>query len=281
METKKHEHKIYNSAECCVFRKTKDLYGGLSNMASGFPLKVNGYLILSTEALYQACRFPHLPNVQEKIIKEKSPMSAKMVGKPHRKDSRPDWDDARIKIMRWCLRVKLAQNFLEFGKLLESTFDKPIVEDSSKDDFWGAIRVKQDKDVLIGTNALGRLLMELRQFYNEKRYSYDLFVVEPLNISEFKLFGHIVDTIDERENFITMLKKSVKYREVEILKSWSPKEMEYPNIDSKPSSVNEGEIKKEKHELKDKILTKKTEKTKKIKTKKKKSKFERQATLPF
>lgn len=158
MESKKHEHKIYKANECCIFRKTKELYGGLSNMASGFPLKVNGVQILTSEAMYQAWRFPHLQDIQDKIIKEKSPMSAKMVGKPYRSISRADWDDTRIRIMRWCLRVKLAQNFFEFGKLLESTFDTPIVEDSSKDDFWGAIRDKHDENILKGTNALGDCL---------------------------------------------------------------------------------------------------------------------------
>lgn len=214
MEKNKHQYKIYNATDSCIFRKTKELYGGLSNMASGFPLKVNGVHILTSEAIYQACRFPHLPDVQEKIIKEKSPMSAKMVGKPHRRNSRPDWDDTRIKIMRWCLRVKLAQNFIEFGKLLESTFDKPIVEDSSRDDFWGAIRDKQDHNILTGTNALGTLLMELRQFYNEKRYSYEMFVVEPLNIPDFKFLGQNIETIDERESFILKMKKSTRFNEV-------------------------------------------------------------------
>jgi type I restriction enzyme S subunit len=277
METKKHEHKIYKATESCIFRKTKELYGGLSNMASGFPLKVNGVHILTSEAIYQACRFPHLPDVQEKIIKEKSPMSAKMVGKPHRSNSRLDWDDTRIKIMRWCLKVKLAQNFFEFGKLLESTFDKPIVEDSSKDDFWGAIKDKQDENTLIGTNALGRLLMELRQFYNEKRYSYEMFVVEPLNIPEFKLFGQDIDTIDERESFISTIKKSTRYFEVENLKTWTPKEKEYSKAENKQTIVSEPKIKQENKE-REKIPKKKPTKSK---PPKKKNNHEGQATLPF
>lgn len=277
METKKHEHKIYNATESCIFRKTKELYGGLSNMASGFPLKVNGVHILTSEAIYQACRFPHLTDVQEKIIKEKSPMSAKMVGKPFRINSRVDWDDTRIKIMRWCLRVKLAQNFIEFGKLLESTFDKPIVEDSSKDDFWGAIRDKQDENLLRGTNALGRLLMELRQFYNEKRYSYEMFVVEPLNIPDFKLFGQDIDTIDERESFISTIKKSTRYFEVENLKTWTPKEKEYPKVENEQTIVSEPEIKQEDKEQV-KITKKKTTKSKSTKAK---NNHEGQATLPF
>jgi ribA/ribD-fused uncharacterized protein len=278
METKKHEHKVYNANECCVFRKTKELYGGLSNMASGFPLKVNGVHILTSEAIYQACRFPHLPDIQGKIIKEKSPMSAKMVGKPYRNNSREDWDDTRIKIMRWCLKVKLAQNFFEFGKLLESTFDKPIVEDSSKDDFWGAIRDKQDENILNGTNALGRLLMELRQFYNEKRYSYEMFVVEPLNISNFTLFGQIIDTIDERETFISAINKSTRYFEIENLKNWTPKEKEYFKIESEQPIVSEPTFEEGK---KDKEINTSKNKTTKSKSTKKKNKYEGQATLPF
>jgi ribA/ribD-fused uncharacterized protein len=209
--TRKHEVKIYNANECCVFRKTKEQYGGLSNMASGFPIVVNRVKILSSEALYQACRFPHLTEIQKKIIAERSPMTAKMVGKPFRSDSRNDWDEIRIKIMRWCLRVKLAQNFVEFGRLLETTSEKPIVEDSSKDDFWGAIRKKENENILEGVNALGRLLMELRQFYNEKRYSYEMFVVEPLPIPDFKLFGQEIGCIDERQNFIFAFKVATNF----------------------------------------------------------------------
>lgn len=278
MDTKKHEHKLYNANECCVFRKTKELYGGLSNMASGFPLKVNGVQILTSEAIYQACRFPHLPDIQEKIIKEKSPMSAKMVGKPYRSNSRADWDDTRIKIMRWCLRVKLAQNFFEFGKLLESTSDRPIVEDSSKDDFWGAIRDKQDESILKGTNALGRLLMELRQSYNEKRYSYEMFVVEPLNIPNFILFGQQIVTIDERESFISIIKKSTRYFEIENLKTWTPKEREYSKVETEHTIVSEPKTEMEKKEQVEKITKKKTIKSKSTKTK---NNYEGQVTLPF
>ncbi|MEP0861182.1 MAG: NADAR family protein [Ignavibacterium sp.] len=278
METKKHEHKVYYANECCVFGKTKELYGGLSNMASGFPLKVNGIHILTSEALYQACRFPHLPDIQEKIIKEKSPMSAKMVSKPYRNNTREDWDVTRINIMRWCLKVKLAQNFFKFGKLLESTFDKPIVEDSSKDDFWGAIRDKQNEYILKGTNALGRLLMELRQFYNEKRYSYEMFVVEPLNIPNFTLFGQKIDTIDERETFISAIKKSTRYFEIENLKNWTTKEKEYSKIESEQPILSEPTFEEGKTDKEANTSKKKTKKSKSAKTK---NKYEGQTTLPF
>jgi len=115
------EKRNYNRHECIVFRKTREDYGGLSNMAGGYPLLVNDVRILTSEALYQACRFPHLPEVQRLIIEQKSPMAAKMKSKSHRKNSREDWDKVRVTVMRWCLHVKLAQNRNTFGALLRST----------------------------------------------------------------------------------------------------------------------------------------------------------------
>lgn len=155
------DFRSYGRKNSVVFRKTNEQFGGLSNMAPGFLLEVNGIRILTSEALYQACRFPHKPEVQRLLIQEGSPMTAKMKSKPHRKDTRPDWDKVRVNIMRWCLRVKLAQNWQKFGDLLLATSDRSIVEESPKDDFWGAKAV--DDETLVGVNALGRLLMELRE----------------------------------------------------------------------------------------------------------------------
>jgi len=151
----------YDRSTSVVFLKTKEAFGGLSNMAGGFPIRVNGIRVLTSEALYQACRFPHRPEIQRLIIEQTSPMTAKMKGKPHRDDTRPDWDSVRVRIMRWCLRAKLVQNLGEFSRLLLATGTRPIVEESRKDDFWGA---KPDETGgLLGQNVLGRLLMELRE----------------------------------------------------------------------------------------------------------------------
>lgn len=207
MENLKDKERIYNASEIAFFKKTKEAFGGLSNMAAGFPLEINGTSILTSEALYQACRFPHLPDVQRMIINEKSPMTAKMVGKPYRSQSREDFEEVKVNIMRWCLRVKLAQNFTEFSKLLMSTGNKPIVEDSHKDTFWGAVRDKKDENILRGVNALGRLLMELRQQYIENPFSVKLVYVEPLKIPNFKLFGEHIGIVDERERFLNLISK--------------------------------------------------------------------------
>ena len=201
-----HGIRTYNRSESAVFLKTRERYGGLSNMAGGFPLVVNHVKIRSSEALYQACRFPHLSDLQRVIIAQKSPMTAKMKGKPHRSNSRPDWDAVRIKIMRWCLQVKLAQNWDSFSALLLETGDMPIVEHSRRDDFWGAKPV--DGETLIGTNALGRLLMELRERVKGEPKA-DLQYVGPLPIPDFLLYGHPVEPIGSRPNAQAWIQSSL------------------------------------------------------------------------
>jgi len=231
METFNHKYgeKTYNLSEVCAFKKTKELFGGLSNMAAGFPLVINGVHILTSEALYQACRFPHLPNIQKEIIAERSPMSAKMKSKPYRENSRIDFEEKKVEIMRWCLRVKLAQNFVSFAQLLESTENKDIVENSHKDRFWGAIPTKEDENSLIGANILGRLLKQLRKEYYENRLTNlsKLLYLEPPKINDFLLFGEPIKVVDERENFVRLLMKQLNIG-VNI---------EKPKIISKPESI--------------------------------------------
>ncbi len=185
--------RTYDRAASVVFLKTNERFGGLSNMAPGFPLRINGIRIRTSEALYQACRFPHMPDVQRLIIEQNSPMTAKMRSKPYRKQSRPDWDAVRVKVMRWCLRVKLAQNWREFGRLLLATGERPIVEQSKKDDFWGA-KIAEDGS-LVGMNVLGRLLMELREQLKDDAEE-SLKIVTPLSIPRFLLLEREIEAVD-------------------------------------------------------------------------------------
>jgi len=189
------EH-TYNRENTVIFQKTHDSFGGLSNMAGGYNLLINGIKIYTSEALYQACRFPHLPNIQRLIIEQKSPMAAKMVSKPYRKDSRKDWDEVREIIMEWCLRVKLAQNWDTFGRLLKSSSDLPIVEESKRDGFWGAKPV--DDSILVGENVLGNLLMKLRSEYL-KPNNESLLIVEPPKIENFLIYGNKISIVIENK----------------------------------------------------------------------------------
>lgn len=189
------DSRIYRAEDVISFRKTGEQFGGLSNMAPGFPVWVAGVSLRTSEALYQACRFPHMPEVQKLIVSEISPMTAKMRSKPYRKDSRERWDDIRVPIMKWCLRVKLAQNWDTFGDLLLQTKNKPIVEDSRKDEFWGAI--KNNEGVFEGRNVLGRLLMEVRE--KIKTEPETLKKVEPVKIPQFLLLEKEIGIVTEEK----------------------------------------------------------------------------------
>ena len=217
--------RTYDPAASIVFLKTKERFGGLSNMAAGFPLWVNGIQIRTSEALYQACRFPHMPDVQRRIIDERSPMTAKMRSKPFRKDSRPDWDAVRVKIMRWCLRVKLAQNWKEFRRLLLESGQRAIVEQSRKDDFWGA-KVAENGS-LVGMNVLGRLLMELREQLNGDE-AENLRAAEPLSIPEFLLFQKPIEMVCADEASIRPV--GIEIRPVPPAAPPPPSEVRQPSL---------------------------------------------------
>ncbi len=105
----------YHRSECVTFRNTTERWGGLSNMAAGFPLAVNGVAIRTSEAIYQACRFPHRPEVQRLIIAQASPMATKIKAKLHRVDSRRDFDALRVPIMEEVPPPAVA-DFLLYGE---------------------------------------------------------------------------------------------------------------------------------------------------------------------
>lgn len=182
--------RTYKISEVVSFRKTTEFFGGLSNMAAGYSLNVNGILIPTAEHLYQACRFPNHPEIQEAIILEPSPMNAKLISRKHTQLSREDWNKVRVKIMKWCLRIKLSQNWDKFSKLLAETENKAIVEFTRKDKMWGATL---EGDNYTGVNALGRLLMEVREEFVKNNYLP--YCVEPAPIDNFLLLSIPIEIV--------------------------------------------------------------------------------------
>jgi len=176
--------RTYKKKECVTFKSTKGKYGALSNMASGFPIKIGVYSLRNVEALYQALRFPDYPVIQKKICSYPSPITAKKYGRTHLDKTRNDWNLYRFKIMKFCIELKYAQNKELFYKALFDTKNLPIVEYTDKDKVWGAT---DEGDYYEGTNALGRLLMELRE--NVMNNTFELTIPE---IDNFRIFG---DTI--------------------------------------------------------------------------------------
>ena len=185
-----------------VFKRTRETFGGLSNMAIGYDIMVGRIIVRSSEALYQACRYPHLIDLQKIIIDQKEPMAAKMESIPLRSQTRNDWDVVRVPIMRWCLKAKLACNWSSIKKLILSTKNKPIVEESKRDNYWGAI--PQANGELKGQNQLGRLLMELREELL-KENNLNFRTVLPLNIKNFSLLGSPIPEIIVNKNYDSIL----------------------------------------------------------------------------
>lgn len=176
------ETRHYDPADSIVFRKTRDPFGGLSNMCAGFPLRVGEATALTSEALYQALKYSLHPHIQAEILEQRSPMAAKMRSRFHIAHERSDWMKIRVPVMRWCLLVKLLQHKETFGQLLKDTQGKFIVEHSDRDQFWGAS--EGDDGFFHGVNCLGRLLMQVRDMHES-----GVDEVRPLPCGDFLLLG--------------------------------------------------------------------------------------------
>ncbi len=195
--------RTYQIKDVVTFAKTNGEFGALSNMAAGFNLFINEVNIQSSEILYQACRFPLFPHIQEEIVRTQNPMDAKKVSRKYMQYSRQDWYSIKFKIMKWCLEVKLVQNFDNFSQILLATENKVIVEYSTKDAVWGAIP-QDDKTMLVGQNALGRLLMELRERVKANVINKSTIIFPP-NIPAFLLFGCPIEEVRNDDYFIVDL----------------------------------------------------------------------------
>lgn len=68
---------IYSPTESVVFFKTTENFGELSNMCKGFPLSINNIITMSSEILYQACKFSKHPHIQKEILFCKNSMVSK------------------------------------------------------------------------------------------------------------------------------------------------------------------------------------------------------------
>jgi hypothetical protein len=83
------------------------------------------------------------------------------------------------------------QNWTRFSELLLNTGDLPIVEQSRKDRFWGAVPVEGK---LVGANVLGRLLMELRETVRQGGQFFEVLPPVP-EVDRFLLFGKSVGRV--------------------------------------------------------------------------------------
>ena len=150
--------RVYARDEVCGFRFTRAAWGELSNFRPlSTPIPAGPWTFSTAEHLYQAAKFAARPDLQGRIAMTATAKEA--IGGTGGASIDPGWDRMRIDAMRWVLRRKR-----EIDRILAATGERPIVEVSTRDAFWGA---RPAGDRYEGRNALGRLWMELRRQLRE------------------------------------------------------------------------------------------------------------------
>ena len=153
--------RVYARSQVCGFRLAAAEWGVFSNF---FPLAVpvtaGPWTFRSSESLYQAAKFAPRPDVQQRIAEAPTAREAAAIGRTPGLGIDPGWNTQRVDVMRWVLRMKREANGSEIDAVQAATGDRPIVEVSTRDPWWGARPVA---DRYQGRNVLGRLWMELRQ----------------------------------------------------------------------------------------------------------------------
>lgn len=182
--------RTYHKDDCITFKSTKGTFGGLSNMASGFPIKIGDIYIRNSEVLYQSLRFSDYPEIQKVLYSINSPITAKQFSRKCSDKTRADWYDHRFKIMRLCIELKLTHNWLKFSDILLETGNLSIVEYSTEDKIWGACK---QGNYYEGVNALGRLLMELREKVKNNIFVLTIPDIKNLKILDFDLKGGVIE----------------------------------------------------------------------------------------
>jgi len=183
------KRKKYNLKDCIVFQNLNDEFGAFSNVAEGFPLEINGIKTYGVETLFQAMKFPKYPDIQKMAIEATNPLTIEKQMKQYSKPPfiREDWEEVKVAIMEWCIRVKYVQHLLNLRILISKTHSKPIVASSIKDKFWGAVPLKKNPDYLVGINVLGQMWMKIRNDH------FHQLTVNPLDINDFILYGNPIE----------------------------------------------------------------------------------------
>jgi len=128
---------------------------------SSFAIDWKGKLYPTSEHVYHSEKFEE-EKMKELIRNARSAHDSQKLAEANVDKYRKDWDKVRLKIMKEILLVKVIQHPYVKKKLLQSE-NKELIEDSWRDSFWGW---GPNRD---GENHLGKLWMEIRNEFREKR----------------------------------------------------------------------------------------------------------------
>jgi len=146
-------------------KEFKGEYGFLSNFytGDGQDIEYGRYHFNCVEVPFQASKCTDLRDISK--FCGLTPSEAKKLGR--RIQLRPDWEEVKIKVMKWFLIQKFKTP--ELRQLLLNTGDAYLEEGNWwKDQFWGV-----DINTGIGENHLGILLMEVREEIKNENLLYN------------------------------------------------------------------------------------------------------------
>lgn len=158
------------------------LFLGAADYCSNFyPYKmydpITGLTCQNSETLYQAYKaivFKDYDSLRKILEASGDPLSVKKLSRKIRPFDKARWDLCKDNVMRHCLHLKFRSSSpgtTALGPILQSTADRPLIEASPYDRYWGAglekntLRQGWVEGVghrLNGSNRLGELLMDLR-----------------------------------------------------------------------------------------------------------------------
>lgn len=68
-------------------------------MSKACPIELNGEKIKTVTSLYDALKYTHLSEIQEKIISVSSPVDAINISKTYSSQARRDWEDIKLYVI--------------------------------------------------------------------------------------------------------------------------------------------------------------------------------------
>ncbi|MCU0542989.1 MAG: NADAR family protein [Oscillatoriaceae cyanobacterium Prado104] len=144
------------------FYKAEGPYGCFSNF-SPHSIRVSCQEWLTVEHYYQAQKF--VGSADEDLVAAirgvPTPGEAAKLGRDPNHRVRSDWEQVKIAIMHEAVKIKFMTH-TDIQTILLTTGDRPIVEDSPTDYYWGC---GCDKT---GQNHLGKILMSVRSEISQR-----------------------------------------------------------------------------------------------------------------
>ncbi|MEI8092596.1 MAG: NADAR family protein [Spirochaetales bacterium] len=187
---------VFAVKDSTVLNGLEAKWGELFPQASGFPLYVAGASWPTAEHLYQACRFPENPELQDEVRGALDLLELNRIVERNSAMARPDWELVKVDFKRWAIHMKYAQHVRNMHFLLALTGESPIVACKPEDGYWGTSATSTQ--TLVGRNVLGGLLAELRALVRMLPTAMRFLAIPP-EVEGAKLLGEPIGPLSARE----------------------------------------------------------------------------------